>query len=79
MPLPWTMHSRGMEGCRGPSTAASHSLRSLGYAQDDLGLSVGILSVGKVLVRAIAQPALMVLRTSLVLLLSLGVRGYGIH
>jgi hypothetical protein len=45
----------------------------------DLGLRVGILRVGKVLVRAFAQPVLMVLRTSLVLLLSLGVRGYGIH
>jgi len=28
-----------MEGCRGPSTTPSHSLRSwLGYAQDDMGV-----------------------------------------
>src|SRR6266853_5575215 len=49
MLLPWTMHSRGMEGCRGPSTAPSHSLRSwLGFAQDDIGLRVGVLTVGRV-------------------------------
>src|SRR5260370_37171554 len=36
-----TMHSRGMEGSRGPSTAQSHSLRSwLGCAQDDMGREV---------------------------------------
>src|SRR6266849_2038041 len=33
--LPWTMHSRGMEGCRGP----------FGFAQDDMALRAGFADV----------------------------------